>query len=488
MAIAVEVRRVAKGDVWLATVAIVAAVGAGIAGAALLGGALAGTLPSSLRLSLALAAIAAAALLAITGLWLMRMRYSLDRLNRAIQSLTATGETSPARLPRTSLFPELTASISRLFERTGSAATSSDLLATNRLLARENRRLRRVLDTAGDGILLADGSTHVLFASKLSRPFLKVPQEDAVGKHLLEVVNFGVLQDFLRDGIEAGGGAATRILELPPNPDAGVGEVQVQQTVALDEKRESQGQLIVFRDISRTKNIERLQKQFVDSVAHELRTPLTSIRAYVEMLIDGEAKDPQAQYDFFNIIYEETYRLTQLIDNLLNISMMESGMAKLDIGAVRLKRVIEDAVEVVRGQCEKKNIELLVNLPDRLPTLNLDKALFSVALINVLGNAAKYTPDGGRIILETPSNEEELHIEVNDSGIGIAEEDLPRIFEKFYRAASAADAPGSGIGLATALHVVRLHGGDIRVSSKLGEGSRFLITLPRSLVNTSIGE
>ena len=168
--------------------------------------------------------------------------------------------------------------------------------------------------------------------------------------------------------------------------------------------------------------------------------------------------------------------------------MMNRGSARLENKPTRIKRLLEESAEVIRVQCEKKGIDLNVDLDDRLPTLDIDKSLFGMAVQNLLSNAVKYTPEGGKICLSTSSKEEEFRIEVKDTGIGIAEDELDQVFEKFYRASSAESVHGSGIGLSTARAIVRLHGGDVEAVSKCGEGSTFSIVLPRSLINQSIGE
>ncbi len=245
-----------------------------------------------------------------------------------------------------------------------------------------------------------------------------------------------------------------------------------------------------MRDISHKKRIESFQGEFVDHIAHEFRTPLTSILAYIEMLIDGEATDQESKFMFYNIVYEEAHRLAQLIDNLLNLSRLESGMATINCSPTRLKRLLETNLEVIRPQCEKNNQKLVVELDERQPTLNVDKSLFSVAVMNLLGNAAKYTPPGGTITVWTSSNEEQFQINVKDTGVGIEEQELPKIFDKFYRCDTAQDetVTDSGVGLATAQKILHAHGCDISVSSKRGEGSMFSILVPRSLINTSVGD
>ncbi|NQU41925.1 HAMP domain-containing histidine kinase, partial [bacterium] len=194
--------------------------------------------------------------------------------------------------------------------------------------------------------------------------------------------------------------------------------------------------------------------------------------------------------NFYNIIYEETHRLSQLIDNLLNLSMLETGAANIHIAPTRLKKLLQDCVDVVLPQCESHSIRLVADLPDRLPTLDLDKSLFTVAIMNILGNAVKYTPDGGTVTLFTVSKEDDFLIIIQDNGIGIPDTYLPRIFEKFFRCPAGEDQkrPGSGVGLATAMQIVRIHGGNIGVQSKIGEGTQFTILLPRSLINSSVGD
>jgi len=364
---------------------------------------------------------------------------------------------------------------------------TAEILTSNRLLARELKRVFQLLDLMNEGIIAIDNEQRVLFANKTSSPFLTVPSSEAVGRPAGDCLRQPEVLRLLADVHEDLAAQGVRSVELPPDMESGRDHVAVFQCRGFGAD-ESMGQILVFRDIGRIKNMERVQSEFVDNVAHELRTPLTSIRAYVEMLIDGEAADPQAKYDFYNVIYEETYRLSQLIDNLLNISMMESGCAKLSITPTRIKRLLEECIELVRPQCEKKKVKLITDLPDRLPTLNIDKTLFGVAVMNILGNAVKYTPEGHSVTVCTASYEDEFHINIRDTGVGIPDELLPRIFEKFYRCSSVAEIQGSGVGLATALQVIRLHGGDIRVMSKIGEGSQFAIVVPRTLINTTIGE
>ncbi|MBI3119471.1 MAG: hypothetical protein HYZ00_12325 [Candidatus Hydrogenedentes bacterium] len=434
-------------------------------------------------------ALVLAVLLAAVLVRLGQYRRMASQFARGVQEAIQTRRALPVPLGAPPAFRQAADELDGVLEETRRrSAASTELIAANRLLAREVKRLTTLLDAANEGVVATDATLKVVLANKGAAPFLSMKPEETLGHPIQECLKNQEVVGLLNGQSQEGGARGVRSIELAPEATGTQEHYAVFHSHARWKNEETAGELLLFRDISRIKNSQKLQAQFVDSVAHELRTPLTSIRAYVEMLIDDEAGDPQMKYDFYNIIYEETYRLSELIDNLLNISMLEGGTAKLDIAPTRLKRVLEEAIDVIRPQCEKKKIDLVVELPDRLPTLNVDKRLLNVAFMNVLGNAAKYTSEGGTVTVSSSSHEEELQIAVRDTGMGISAEDMPKIFDKFYRAPTSAHIQGSGVGLATARQIVQLHGGDIRVSSTVNEGSHFIIALPRSLINTSIGE
>lgn len=362
-------------------------------------------------------------------------------------------------------------------------------LLTNRVLARELLNVGRLADSLPDGIILTNALGNITLANEAARPFLKMGVPEAKGKPLLECLADPMSQDYLREALAGSG--VTHPLELSAEGGSNFSEILVQHSCTLDEGDDVVGRLVSFRDISQAKRVERLQGEFMDSVAHELRTPLASILAYVELLIDGDAPDEQSQHDFYNIIYQEAFRLSSLIDNLLNMSMIESGVAKCKISPVRMKRLLTECTEVIRPQCHKRQIDLVATLPDRLPTLDIDKRLVSMAFMNVLGNAVKYTPVGGTVTLGHVATEDEILVTVHDTGHGIAEDEQERIFDKFYRCEAVEgddEVSGSGVGLATAQQIMKMHGGEIRVSSRPEEGALFSLVFPRALVNKAIGD
>jgi two-component system phosphate regulon sensor histidine kinase PhoR len=385
---------------------------------------------------------------------------------------------------------ELVGLINKLIEATKSSQKSgSELEFANKVLIRERDRVRQTFDSMGTGVLAVGSDQRLIFANRAAEPFLTLPAKEVAGKWLQECVGDQQLLSFLTEPASNTAGTADR-MEISPENAPSSSVFSVTASTIGDDKQRVSGKCVVFQDVTNVKRAESAREEFVNSVAHELRTPLTSIKAYVEMLIDGEATDGEAKREFYNIIYEETDRLNRLIDNLLNISRVELGTVVVNRTPTRLKKLIEDSASVLESQIAKKQLQFDIDLPDRLPAVEVDKDMMNVVLVNLLGNAVKYTPEKGRISISSTSTAEEIVVNVSDTGIGIAEEDLQRVFDKFYRCGGKEDngAPGSGLGLYITRQIMRLHGGDVTVSSRLAEGTQFSITIPRSAVVTSLGD
>jgi signal transduction histidine kinase len=239
--------------------------------------------------------------------------------------------------------------------------------------------------------------------------------------------------------------------------------------------------MIRVDDITNERLAENAKKEFVAHVTHELYTPLTTIKSYNEMLVTGEVHDAEMQTEFYNTILDETDRLQKLIENLLNISKIEMGSLTLERGLVKSDWLVKDSVAAIEALARKKSITIDKVLPDNFPSLFGDKELLKVAIINLLGNAVKYTPENGSITFSFFEEDGAAVFDVADTGYGISEEDLPHIFEKFYRSKDhrVLDKTGSGLGLGITSEIVRLHGGEIVVESEPGEGTRFAVRIPR---------
>lgn len=243
------------------------------------------------------------------------------------------------------------------------------------------------------------------------------------------------------------------------------------------------------RDITQQKLALEMRDCFVSAATHELRTPLSNIRAYAETLIAGGEINPDEERQFLNVILSEAARLDRTIDDLLNISSMQAGGMTLDRHETQIDRLVREVQDTIRPLFEQKSLDFETIVPPRLPELSVDKNKLAAALVNLLGNAIKYTPDGGRIRLEAEHDGSEVRFHVEDTGIGISQQDIPRLFERFFRSSDPRvnEIRGTGLGLAFAQDVARLHGGRIEVASELNKGSRFSMILPGSLAQLTPG-
>ncbi|MEQ8791292.1 MAG: ATP-binding protein [Pirellulaceae bacterium] len=234
------------------------------------------------------------------------------------------------------------------------------------------------------------------------------------------------------------------------------------------------------RDVTQQKLAEKMHTEFVNSATHELRTPMANIKAYAETLAQADELEVEEQKEFCNTINSEVSRLSRLIDDMLSIESMEVGSLALSRQETDVERLLREKVEMARPLMDKKSLSFQVRLPEKLPKMLLDKDKVALAIDNLLGNAAKYTPHGGEVALRVDIDEDTLQIHVQDSGVGISEEELPKVFEKFFRSSDERirEETGTGLGLAMVWEIVHLHGGDIKVQSTLNEGSTFSISLP----------
>jgi two-component system phosphate regulon sensor histidine kinase PhoR len=238
----------------------------------------------------------------------------------------------------------------------------------------------------------------------------------------------------------------------------------------------------VMHDITREKQIQQMKNDFVSHVSHELKTPLASITAYSEMLADGEANDEETRKEFYSVIQNQAQRLNRLIEDILNISRIESGLIKVNKEPVSLTMLIEEQMQMIRGYAEEKNIELTGQKPIVFDRVYADKDMISQVIVNLLSNAVKYTPSGGSVRIETEVNEAAsvARVTVTDTGVGIPEDEIVHIFDKFYRVgANNKQAEGTGLGLNLVKQIVeKIHDGRVFVTSRVGVGSTFGFELP----------
>ena len=349
-----------------------------------------------------------------------------------------------------------------------------------------HNKLDQILNSLPDGIAVTDEHDRITFANRALLGLLGLAgSDDAVlGKTMeecLALTNGDQRSMPLVDPAQRG---RMVVVEIGRGGDMSRGVIRVARAPQFSNQAEpSTSHVWSVRDITQQKLADQMREQFVNAATHELRTPLTNIKAYAETLALSEMMDVEEQKSFCNTINEEVSRLSRFVDDLLYLSRMEVGSTPINAKITSVDRLLRESVEKVRPQMDQKKILFDIALPAKLPELILDKDKITIALVNLLGNAAKYTPEEGQVRLRVEAKERYLQIDVEDSGIGISVEELPKILEKFFRSSDprVQEQTGSGLGLSLTNEIVRLHGGKLTVQSELNKGTRFTVTLPMVL-------
>ena len=358
---------------------------------------------------------------------------------------------------------------------------SSRLAATFTQTDRDREQLRAMLSGMVEGVIAVDHELSVLFANDRAGELLEFDPQSAVGRKLWEVARQRGFQELLEKGLGHAGPYREELdLKGPFERSLAIYVSRLEgrpQAVA--------GAVVVIHDTTDLRMLERVRQDFVANVSHELKTPLAVIKSNFESLLDGAAEDPDACAMFLNQTSQEADRLAALISDLLSLARIESGKFGLELQPVPLDRAILDCLNRNVPRAEAKSHTLIeVPPPDgppNVPALADPDALRQV-LDNLVDNAIKYARNGGTITLRWYSREDVVGFEVEDNGAGIADRDLPRIFERFYRADKARnrDIGGTGLGLAIVKHLLQTMKGTIRATSQLGKGTTFRVTLPRA--------
>jgi two-component system, OmpR family, phosphate regulon sensor histidine kinase PhoR len=336
----------------------------------------------------------------------------------------------------------------------------------------EKKRLDAILRGMGEGIMVADADgTVTLVNPAFERLF---GSKGVEAKPLLEATRHPVLHETFRD-VVATGGECWKEVELH-SPE----RTLLTHWVPLREEGVLRGVVAVFHDISSIKRLEQVRRDFVANVSHELRTPVAVIRGYAETLLSGGENEPETTARFLKIIHDQSERLGNLIRDLLTLSHLESAGSPREPRPVRAEEMVRTALSLLEGKAREKEIAIdLSGLGGA--TVLADSDRLQQVFINLLDNALKHTPPGGRITVTAEETGETVRISVADTGIGIPPKHLPRIFERFYRVdpARSRGEGGTGLGLAIVKHIVQLHGGDVSVESTPGKGSVFSFTLKK---------
>jgi two-component system phosphate regulon sensor histidine kinase PhoR len=340
-------------------------------------------------------------------------------------------------------------------------------------IAKRESGMQTIFSAMHDALLVVDSNRQVIVTNETFRKLFEVP-EIAVTTPLLEIVRDPTLDRLLTDALR-GDDAVRCELAL------GDSQIELHAIATRNDAGQITGALILFHDITELKKMDQVRRDFVANVSHELRTPLSILRGYIETLLENPKTPPEELSRIVQVMERHSHRLELLVEDLLTLAQLESGNPDLQMGDVDLSSFFREIIHDWEKKLISKQLTVIVDVAPELLPIRVDRTRLQEALYNLLDNAVKYSREQGEIRLSARQRNGEIELSVSDDGIGIAKEDLPRIFERFYRADKARSPDkvrGTGLGLAIVKHIAQLHGGRVEAESEPGEGTTIRVLLP----------
>jgi two-component system phosphate regulon sensor histidine kinase PhoR len=392
----------------------------------------------------------------------------LQTVTADLQSMVKDKEFRKVHLPREDELGELVRTLNEVQEETQRRLDDEDT---------RQSRFAAVLLSMTEGVMVLDREGIIVLMNQTLRDFLKISY-DPTGCRLLEVIRNITIEEI-----------SEKVLHRPHKVES------KEITLLLPEERvlwvhasavirdqDVDGAVLVFHDITELRRLERIRQDFVANVSHELRTPLTTIKGYAETLLDGALEDKSHAKDFLHIIHSDAERLTKIVNELLDLSSVESGKMRLSFNFCSLYDIVERVLHTLRPMAQEKLVTLLHHIPRQFSAVWADEACLAQILLNLIENAVKYNKPNGSVTVSAREENNRIVIDVADTGIGIPPEDLSRIFERFYRVdkAHSRQLGGTGLGLSIVKHMAQAIHGEISVVSTLNQGSIFSLNLPHA--------
>jgi two-component system phosphate regulon sensor histidine kinase PhoR len=419
---------------------------------------------------------------AIAGLMaLTALRRDVRRMSAELDAMSRCGKFTPLR-PGTNDFSRLCGAVNGVVEAADARVTDANLKLKSleielKVATAERQHAEAIIYSISDAVVVTDPFDDVVLANESAARTFEFDLSKAGRSPVQQVISDPKMVEMIREMRQSNSKSGRRIVEHMVKGQQGEKTYKVTLSNVADQGDNAAGVVTVLHDMTREKEVAEMKNDFVSSVSHELRTPLASIKAYVEMLIDGEAEDDKTKGEFYEIIQNEANRLGRLIDNILNISRIESGLVKVNKQPQSLVMIVKEAIDVIAPQAKLKQISLGEQLLPAIYQTQADKDMLYQAVLNLLSNAVKYTPENGTISVQTLLDEarKKVVVRISDTGVGIPPKDLPFVFDKFYRVeANNRMAKGTGLGLSLVKHIVEtVHRGRIFVESSVGRGTTF---------------
>lgn len=344
----------------------------------------------------------------------------------------------------------------------------------------QHDRLFTLIENMGSGLLFIDGKGYISIFNKYINEVFKNSQEELQGKLYYEALTYNEITKLVEEIFMTERRVRRQVHLSIDNEQR---DFEVYGAPIIGTNAEWKGIVLVFHDISDLKRLEQMRKDFVANVSHELRTPITSIKGFAETLLDGAMNDDAVLQEFLSIILNESHRLQVLIQDLLDLSKMENKGFKLTITRVNVNDLLNNSLLMLRSKSLERDIHLELLIEDESATIDGDSDRLKQVFINVINNSLSYSPKGARVSVQVTNQNEFIQIQVIDTGVGIEEKELSRIFERFYRVDKdrSRNSGGTGLGLAIVKHIIEAHEGSVLIDSKVGEGTTVTIRLKKQL-------
>jgi two-component system phosphate regulon sensor histidine kinase PhoR len=335
----------------------------------------------------------------------------------------------------------------------------------------EKTKLQTILSNMADAVMMVDVEGKVVLGNRATERLFNVREKDAIDKPLIEVVHDHEADEILK--------LCLKTSQTQTGQFESVISKRFIRVIAVPLVEDSLiGALLLFQDLTELRGLQTMRRELIGNISHELRTPLAGIKAMLETLKEGAIEDKQAAADFLSRIEGEADRMTQMVSEITELSRIETGRAELRMTPLNLKLLVEEVAAQLNPLAQRHQVTITTDLATDLPAGRGDKDRIRQALVNLVHNAIKFNHPGGSVTMSTKASGEFVIVSVSDTGVGIPEEELPHVFERFYKADRARTRGGSGLGLAIAKHIVQAHGGSIWAQSEEGQGSTFSFSLP----------
>jgi len=346
------------------------------------------------------------------------------------------------------------------------SAKTKELVET---ISEDRTRLATILDNMTDAVIMIDSEGNISLANRAAENLFNI--KDAKNKPLIEAMRDHEVDELLKLCLKTAG---TQTVQY----ESGMSKRYLGAIAIPIIHNELTSVLLLLQDLTEMRNLQTTRRDVIGNISHEFRTPLAGIKAMVETLREGAVEDKETAGDFLARIDSEVDRLTQLVAELTELSRVETGKAELRKEPLDLNQLVDEVIAQLSPQAKRQKITITRKSAADLPSVPADRDRVRQVIANLVHNAIKFTPTGGRITITSRALEDSSVVDISDTGIGIPKEDLPRVFERFYKGDKARAGEGTGMGLAIAKHVVEAHGGNIWVESEEGKGSTFSFSLP----------